>query len=377
MASADFPFALTKELSPGKALILSLRAVRLYLARLVWISGFAVAGTLTARTRPLCRFVFLRSKVCFPLPSAWPRGLRLTTSALRFPTVTSIGPDRIVSSCENQPMLGTLARAFSVPCRHSWRHVLLRVLGPHRVMTRRRGKARGRNPTATFSVARPAQETKSLRILSQTEVRDLYDRMAFSYDFWAAATESRAHQAALKFAAIQDGECVLEVGVGTGRLLSHVAARNPSGLNYGVDISRGMLARAARRSRSAPGRNLLGIASAYQLPFADESIDVVFGAYILDILPDESFSTVLTEWNRVTKPGGRLVLANMARGRRWYSRLWGGLYRLHPKIMGGCRPVGVAPYLPAGGWQLRQSREIIQATFPSEVILAIKPLVIH
>ena len=118
MASADFPFALTKELSPGKALILSLRAVRLYLARLVWISGFAVAGTLAARTRPLCRFVFLRSKVCFPLPSAWPRGLRPTTSALRFPTVTSIGPDRIVSSCENQPMLGTLA------------HALLRAVSP-------------------------------------------------------------------------------------------------------------------------------------------------------------------------------------------------------------------------------------------------------
>ncbi len=122
MASADFPFALTKGLSPGKALILSLHTVRLYLARLGWTLDFAVAGTLTARTRPLCRFVFLRSKVCFPLPSAWPRGLRPTTSALRFPTVTSIGPGRIVSSCENQPMLGTLAHAFSVPCRHSWRH---------------------------------------------------------------------------------------------------------------------------------------------------------------------------------------------------------------------------------------------------------------
>ena len=110
MASADFPSALTEELSPGKALILSLHTVRLYFVRLVWISGFTVASTLTARTRPLCRFVFLRSKVCFPLPSAWPRGLRPTTSALRFPTVTSIGPGRIVSSCENQPMPGTLAR---------------------------------------------------------------------------------------------------------------------------------------------------------------------------------------------------------------------------------------------------------------------------
>ena len=62
MASADFSPALTEKLSPGKVLILFLRAVRLYLARLVWILGFAVASTLTARTRPLCRFVFLQLK---------------------------------------------------------------------------------------------------------------------------------------------------------------------------------------------------------------------------------------------------------------------------------------------------------------------------
>ena len=50
------------------------------------------------------------------------RGLRPTTSALRFPTVTSISSGRIVSSCENQPMLGTLARHSCVPRRHSWQH---------------------------------------------------------------------------------------------------------------------------------------------------------------------------------------------------------------------------------------------------------------
>ncbi len=72
MASADFCPALTGKLSPGKALILSLRAVRLYLARLVWILGFAVASTLTARTRPPCRFVFLQSKVLFPASFSFP-----------------------------------------------------------------------------------------------------------------------------------------------------------------------------------------------------------------------------------------------------------------------------------------------------------------
>ena len=61
--SSTQPFApAPEELSPGKALILFLRAVRLYLDVFVWILGFAVASTLTARTRPLCRFVFLQSK---------------------------------------------------------------------------------------------------------------------------------------------------------------------------------------------------------------------------------------------------------------------------------------------------------------------------
>lgn len=211
-----------------------------------------------------------------------------------------------------------------------------------------------------------------MRVLTETEVRDLYDRMAFSYDYWGAATDSRAHETALDFGAIEDGETVLEVGVGTGRLFSRMARGNPSGRNCGVDISRGMLARAARRVGTIHGENLLGIASAYDLPFAEESFDIVFGAYILDILPDDAFEAVLREWNRVTKPGGRLVLANMARGDRWYCGLWGVLYRLHPKIMGGCRPVSVAPYLAPAQWQLRERRNVVQSTFPSEVILAVK-----
>ena len=65
-------------LTPSKVLHLSPRAARLYLMRLDEPgSGFAVARQLTARTRPHCRFVFLRSWVCLPLPSASPRGYAL------------------------------------------------------------------------------------------------------------------------------------------------------------------------------------------------------------------------------------------------------------------------------------------------------------
>ena len=91
---------LSRGSSPGKALILSLRAVRLYLARLrmdFGLRGSQHANRPYAASLPICvptvegfvpRFLRLSS-----------RGLRPATSAPRFPTVTSIGPGRIVSSC--------------------------------------------------------------------------------------------------------------------------------------------------------------------------------------------------------------------------------------------------------------------------------------
>jgi hypothetical protein len=64
--------------------------------------GFAVQGQFAARTRPRCQFVFLRSKVCYALLSASPRGY-----ALRFATVAIIGSDWLLSSNWILPMLGT------------------------------------------------------------------------------------------------------------------------------------------------------------------------------------------------------------------------------------------------------------------------------
>src|SRR5260370_13042397 len=72
--------------------------------------GFAVPSQLAARTRPHCRFVFLRSRVCYALPSASPHGY-----ALRFATVAVIGSGWLLSSNEILPMLGTLGQAPGLP----------------------------------------------------------------------------------------------------------------------------------------------------------------------------------------------------------------------------------------------------------------------
>ena len=69
--------------------------------------GFAVASQLAARARPHCRFVFLRSRVCYALLSASPYGY-----ALRFATVVVIYSVELLSSRKILPMLGTLAQAL-------------------------------------------------------------------------------------------------------------------------------------------------------------------------------------------------------------------------------------------------------------------------
>ncbi|MCX6356094.1 MAG: hypothetical protein NTZ78_14510, partial [Candidatus Aureabacteria bacterium] len=63
---------------------------------------FAVPCQLVACTRPLCQFVFLRSRFCLPLLSASPCGW-----ALRSATVAATDSGKLLSACEMQHMPGT------------------------------------------------------------------------------------------------------------------------------------------------------------------------------------------------------------------------------------------------------------------------------
>src|ERR1700686_3338984 len=92
-----------RETSPGKVRNLFPRAAWLYLMRLDdrWASRFR--ASLPPAPGLAAKFVYLRSRVCYALLSASPRGY-----ALRFATVAVIGPDWLLSSNEIPPMLGTL-----------------------------------------------------------------------------------------------------------------------------------------------------------------------------------------------------------------------------------------------------------------------------
>ncbi len=210
--------------------------------------------------------------------------------------------------------------------------------------------------------------------LSKSEVRAVYCKMAAVYDVWGILTESKARRRCLELAAIENGESVLEVAVGTGLLFRQIVEANPAGRNEGLDLTEQMLARArARAEKTGIGSFVLRVGDAYQLPYPNSSFDVLMNNYMFDLLPEPDFSRVVGEFRRVLRGGGRLVVANMTSGRCWFNGLWGWLYRRNPRLVGGCRGVELGPYLKAAGFMDIRTEYISQLTFPSEVIRAVKP----
>lgn len=135
----------------------------------------------------------------------------------------------------------------------------------------------------------------------------LKDNVSY-YDEFAAGYEERRHhgyhrflddeQASLVKSYLKPSDRVLEIGCGTGllmtRLKDHVAEL------VGVDLSPGMLEHARARGLDVHE------SGANALPFEDESFDL---AYSFKVLPHvQEIDGALAECSRVLKPGGTAIL---------------------------------------------------------------------
>jgi ubiquinone/menaquinone biosynthesis C-methylase UbiE len=209
--------------------------------------------------------------------------------------------------------------------------------------------------------------------ISQNSIGPLYDRKASVYDMWGILTETRARKRALELADIHDGQDILEVAVGTGLAFRDIVKRNPHGTNFGIDISPGMLSKARKRMERLAERNYtLSEGTALGLDAEDESFDTLVNNYMFDLIEFNTMGAILTEFNRVLKKGGKLILVNMTLGERFGSRFYDWIYRISPKTMGGCRGVRMADILPQYGFKVELREYHQQLRFPSEVILALK-----
>ncbi len=209
--------------------------------------------------------------------------------------------------------------------------------------------------------------------VAQTDVPNVYKTTAPVYDLWGRLTETKARQRCLEVAQIRDGEAVLEVAVGTGLTFAEILKQNPTGRNEGIDLTPAMLERAKRKAAQTGAQNYqLRVGDAYHLEFEDNTFDVVVNNFMFDLLPEKDFPTVLTEFKRVLRPGGRLVLVNMAKGEHWYNGIWETIYQINPAWLGGCRGVALLNDVRTLGFQDTHRESLSQMTFPAEIVWGVK-----
>ena len=99
------------------------------------------------------------------------------------------------------------------------------------------------------------------------------------------------------------GKKVLDVGCGEGRFCRMMAERGAS--VTGVDLTPSLISEAQKLD---PDGSYIE-ASAESLPFADDQFDLSVSYVVLVDIPD--YRAAIREMARVTKPGGRIVAANV------------------------------------------------------------------
>jgi len=127
------------------------------------------------------------------------------------------------------------------------------------------------------------------------------------YDRFFAPSFADGHARMYSALSPEEGERVLEVGVGTGISLEHY----PTGVEVdAIDYSRPMLRKAQRRlaRTPVPATVRLHHMDAHRLEFDDDTFDHSLVAHALTVVQEPE--VVLREMLRVTQPGGRLVIVN-------------------------------------------------------------------
>lgn len=213
------------------------------------------------------------------------------------------------------------------------------------------------------------------RVLDPPAARAYYDRFGRKQDS-QGFYEDPALEELIAHARFGDARRVFEFGCGTGKFAARLLDEQLPVSSYylGVDISPIMVELTQGRLAPYGERTRVELSDgAVRFPLADRSVDRVVATYVLDLLPQADIRRFFSEAHRVLSPGGYACLAGLTRGvtlpSRLVTSLWTGAFRLHPALVGGCRPVRLSAFVAPEQWRLIHRHVVTPFAVPSEVLV--------
>ena len=204
--------------------------------------------------------------------------------------------------------------------------------------------------------------------------RRIYDLLSGVYPISTALFHSAAHRCALGESGIREGMQVLEVATGSGEMFRRLIRANRSGSTVGVDLSPNMAARAQRKAR----REFPGTAAhcqavdARHMPFRNESFDLVVCCYLLELLAVEDIYRTVSEFHRVLRRHGKLVLVLIGENTAGFNHAYKVAGTLAPAFWGRQVDDRVPAVMEASRFEIVRDRRVRQGFYPSRVLVAHK-----
>ena len=116
------------------------------------------------------------------------------------------------------------------------------------------------------------------------------------------------------------GRRILDVGCGTGTLAALIKAAHPAAEVVGLDGDPQILEIARAKARNQKLEIQFDQGMSFELPYPDESFDVVFTSMMLHHLTRDDKQKTALEMYRVLRPGGKLFGADFAEPRSFVGK---------------------------------------------------------
>lgn len=146
---------------------------------------------------------------------------------------------------------------------------------------------------------------KRSQVIDQARVRRAFDRAADSYEKFAVLQKEVCNRLLEKLDVVKlSPQMILDAGSGTGSAIPGLFERYKKAQLVALDLSENMLKKSARHRHFFRSPHLV-CADIEQLPFADNSFDLVFSSLSMQWCND--LNAALVEAKRVLKPGGLYV----------------------------------------------------------------------